>query len=1651
VRAFHYDAVSLARLLGLDFLSMPEHRCADHSFMRFLQSRYGARILAASRRAQYAKTGQRATTHGGVLCMGLTSSERSTNMRRITSDHRGFMSNTLELPGYKPAALITIYVPGPRSPQVGWVDGILASVAAEHRALSARFGHRNVFIACDANRRLHDHRGRHTHDGPPGSAPDALLARLCDELDVSPLHGRTEDTRAHVTSRCIDSSRQLHDEQGTEVDYILGSNRLQPDSFSVLPNVPFSSDGAITHRLIAVSISLEPAAAAVNQPEPAAARTGPPPVRAPRAPDYDDIELWSNSLDCLMRAVQSPEFAALRNDPTSDLYTALSSVLSRVQHEAWAPASAERAARDELLADPLRHVSAHGTRVRNAHRLYRGRRLPPPIAGKMAASRKLINRATKLRTQARGALQRSHRARAQSLLTQADVLGRQSAALRKEARAEAKNHAKQWSNGVMGVLLHRRLHNQADLWRQLNNMAPSDPLSVDVGGPGIPKSDESFKRFTGFFESLYTAAPNRAPLSGPTGTSWDPFIPTADGSALGAAPTAEELYRVVFPAHKRVAPCPTSCTSGVKHCVICATELASYDAWDGDPDNTDAAPLQSPVVHTSTAAGPDGILAEVLRFSRTEDPTKRHAHRMELCGVLADVFGRWHAAGAVPASACEFRSTPLYKDGDPADPVNYRFLTIGGLLQKVWCVAMTRRLTHWAVGSGILSETQAAFIPQHGCEQHVYTLTESIRWNWQQGRDVSTLFIDLRKAYDLVRADSLYPLLRKMGVSQDLVRLLESRSSQRTSRVRVNGVDGPPVRMEDGVGQGDPLSCIVFNLFMEPLLRSLDSLPGTNGITVGPTASPATSGHRAPVRYSVLAFADDLACPVTSPDEIQLILDHVLRWCQAWGMELGVKKTQAVHFPRPARPTQLVSPPALPPLSITWRGAASPIEWAASYRYLGFVMHGDLRVWGLRAPGSGRKGALVGGMGFMNEVSQRANAAYRRIIESHTLIRKSPPALALQVFRTAVAGCINFLMCLMEPTASVLQPLDRLSLKVAREATRLKSNCPNFLAWAESRLLHSEAVLARERSRFLLQLQLSPLPGLAQRVYAELLPAHVPAGNLKRAAPGRLWTYRMLDLQAHYAAVGAPPAVVSSTHDMPAHVALRPVFGRPVLVPSVIATQFGPRVAFALASPISQAWAYIPPSVVTITHDARSPVAMLDGAPLLGSQRRAPLYIDIKRAANVHGRGVGLILWHRELAARERAAALKAKVPASSLAHTSDVRPRPGPPALHSADLLQLGFTGIAGLIAAVGTRKTITPLSCRPGSGGVLALASRIMPSRNLYSLGMLRQGRQAMFLYPLAPACRMVPPRPTKAQPRRRQRSDSIPSLGTDTESTDSEVSVSDASSDLQLRVVTDSDSETGTDSSSDSGTDSTATTAAPTAPRAPPSAIQRTVSALPAPCRGPPRQRQPPPSAPTRRVTPPVESAALVAWRRASNDREATCTLCGGGPEDPLHVLSECTHPAVAAVRSCVISPLALARKIVWICEVALAASSTPGQSPGQQAASKAAAAQLVSELVAVFGVTSDGTLVEGAPPPDWASAEMRTVLFRFLAVLPFPASAAAPGHGVVRLLGTVFDRVTAKAHKLRPVANAWVGFAGAAVSSIFHAWNAAFDALRLERGG
>ena len=1667
VSKFHVDAVAMARRLNVDFLSMPEPRMSDHSLGNYLEAHYGAHVLAAIREPQYTSNGRRASPHGGALCMNLTAKQRGSSMRPLLSDQHGLLVHTIELPGFKPAALMTLYLPGPKSPQAGWVPGLLAAVRTQHGALARRFGHTNVFLSSDINGRASDLGGRRfTHDDADSlTQRDAQVAQLCVDLGISPLHGRTEATRAHVTSRCIDASVQKHDEQGKEVDYIFGSDQLSADRFDVLPLVPFPVEGAITHRFIGVTIRLEPAEEAPASP---AADMPAERARMVRVPDYDDVDHYERSQRTILDGIRDPSFEALLAGGTSGaVLQAFESILTNAQRE-WAPADARQAAEAALRADPMHHVPTDG-HARVAHRLYGGKQLPRATANVFADSRTKLNRAKKLRRRAAAAASQGDRARHGSLTEEWTRLRTEGRELNRQARAQARQWFRQWEAGVTRVWEHRRKHNAADLWRQLNKAAPLDPETINAGGRMPALNAAQREVFWGFYKSLYTPSKDRSPLKGPTGPEWDAFIPRADGSKLGAVPTALEIYHALYPPHTDDAPSHDSCPSGLPSCAICATEAASFDWWDGDPNNTDDAPLQGPSLHASTAPGQDGLRPEVLRFSRNREPSQRRAERLEVCAVLARIYAQWHADSEVPAAACKSRSTPLFKDGDVLNPVDYRFLTIGDLLQKVWCIVMVRRLTHWAVGSGILSDSQAAFIPQHGCEQHVFTLTESIRWNWSRGRDVSALFIDLRKAYDMVRADALYPLLRKMGVAEGLVCLLESRSRQRVSRLRVDGVDGPEVHMVDGVGQGDPLSCILFNLFMEPLLRSLDALSGTSGVAVGDLPVGAGAAPRPGVHFRVLAFADDLVTPTCSPDELQLVLDHVLRWCDEWGMELGVKKTQAVHFPCPASRRAAAAaghPPQLPELSATWRGVTSPIVWAESYRYLGFWMFGDLRLWGHRTKGGprgGRGGKLVGGVGFMDEVSRRVNLAYARTVQAHTLIRKAPPALALQVFLTAAVGCFNFLMALVEPSGKVCAPLDKLSLRVARDALRLRSNCPTATAWGESRLMPSKAILDRERTRLLFSLQLSPLSSLAQRVYFALAALYVPSSNPERAAPGAMWTFRMLDLQRHHDSLGVPPAVVTAVQVAPPRSVTLTLHK---LVPSVLMTKGRlPVLRLGLSAtdpPVHAGVVAVPASVVSTTHYAGNPLPPLSSHPL----GLARLYLDHKRAANVHARAVAMHQWRRDAAESEatsaarrarRAAASSDTAPAAVVgaplapARSSSDRPRPGPPAAHYADLVMLGATTPGEHVTSAGLRRSMTPVSVHgPAcSGAIRAVVCRLSSLGNTHGLGALRGGRLSMFQYPLAPALRMPPPQraPVAKAPQPRRASDAATRPRRPTrrrrrgDSTDSEESAHDSTSDLGASAASGGTLPPPADPRSSSGVapprQSARLRALP--PAAPPP--RESPSRLPsAHGRGHAKRRTQPPA------TPPPESPAFTAWKREANDLAAACALCGASPEDPFHVLTECTHPDVVAVRDGITSRHSLPRKIVRTCESMLEASSVPRSSALQRQSMRNAALEAVGQLSRMLGVTSDGTPVPGAPDLDWSSPELRFVLYRFLAVSTFSASAAAPDHYLVRLIGSIFDGVTAKPHKLRPVANAWAGFAGSAVAGLFRAWNTAFVARR-----
>ena len=75
--------------------------------------------------------------------------------------------------------------------------------------------------------------------------------------------------------------------------------------------------------------------------------------------------------------------------------------------------------------------------------------------------------------------------------------------------------------------------------------------------------------------------------------------------------------------------------------------------------------------------------------------------------------------------------------------------------------------------------------------------------------------------------------------------------------------------------------------------------------------------------------------------------------------------------------------------------------------------------------------------------------------------------------------------------------------------------------------------------------------------------------------------------------------------------------------------------------------------------------------------------------------------------------------------------------------------------------------------------------------------------------------------------------------------------------------------------------------------------------------------------------------------------------------------------------------------------------------------------------------------------WESQEGHWLLVRLIAVLPFTAAAAAPGHAAVAALGRLFDECRLDSRRLAPIALTWVSWAIKHSHSLGKARHAAYS--------
>ena len=302
------------------------------------------------------------------------------------------------------------------------------------------------------------------------------------------------------------------------------------------------------------------------------------------------------------------------------------------------------------------------------------------------------------------------------------------------------------------------------------------------------------------------------------------------------------------------------------------------------------------------AAGPDQISNEFFKYLPDEAKD-----------LLLQQFNLILDKETPPHDWSQSTTVVLYKKGNPLDPLNYRPICLANAIGKIFCKILSNRLTKWAFDTTALPESQGGFRQGRGCLEQIFTLHAVTQLGTLDKKKVFALFIDFKQAFPSLDHKLLWTRLHDLGLSGKFIRLLQFLYQNAHTQISTREGLSSPIRITKGILQGDPLSPILFNLFIANMAELFLRNRNSDGIRINTTT-----------RLHLLQYADDTA--ILAPNvtdmtrKIQVLSEYFVRM----GLEVNLAKTKIIIFRRGGRP---------PRVRFCYQGQS--IEIVRSYVYLG--------------------------------------------------------------------------------------------------------------------------------------------------------------------------------------------------------------------------------------------------------------------------------------------------------------------------------------------------------------------------------------------------------------------------------------------------------------------------------------------------------------------------------------------------------------------------------------------------------------------------------------------------------------------------------------------------------------------------------------------
>ena len=312
------------------------------------------------------------------------------------------------------------------------------------------------------------------------------------------------------------------------------------------------------------------------------------------------------------------------------------------------------------------------------------------------------------------------------------------------------------------------------------------------------------------------------------------------------------------------------------------------------------------VLKYGKAAGLDRIQAEFLKAT----PKKI---RKLLLRLLNTIF----TSNVVPKGWCIGILNLIHKEGSKDNPDNYRGICISSALSKTLSTMMNVRLTKYMKERHMIHKGQIGFTEGNRAPDHILTIKAlSNKYVEEKEGRLYTCFIDFKKAFDTVWHDGLFYKLQQLGVNGNFLHTLQDIYRKTQCAVKIGDKLTQFFPCEQGVRQGDPLSPILFNIFINDIFKKLQEA----------NCDPVTLDEVN--MLNALAYADNIVLLSSTEAGLQKAINIVQEYCTNWKLKMNSSKTKTMIF---SRGNQMIK--------TSFKLGEETLENTKKYKYLGITIH----------------------------------------------------------------------------------------------------------------------------------------------------------------------------------------------------------------------------------------------------------------------------------------------------------------------------------------------------------------------------------------------------------------------------------------------------------------------------------------------------------------------------------------------------------------------------------------------------------------------------------------------------------------------------------------------------------------------------------------